>query len=107
MSRMTYEPKPIPTSDVHLSPEIEELIERLAKNTHDVWAQLRLAEGWTYGPRRDDQKKVHPCLVPYEQLPESEKEYDRQTAREALRVIIALGYRIEKDLQSATEEPSL
>jgi RyR domain-containing protein len=93
---MSYEPTPIQTSGVHLSPDIEELIERLAKNTHDVWARGRFAEGWTYGPRRDDQKKFHPCLVAYEQLPESEKEYDRNTAREALRVIIALGFRIEK-----------
>jgi len=69
-------------------------MERLAENTHDVWAAQRIAEGWTYGPSRDEAAKKHPCLVPYEQLPESEKEYDRRTAAEALKVIVTLGYRI-------------
>lgn len=92
----TYRPQPIDTANVELSPEIEELIERLAEHNHDVWAQQRIADGWQYGPRRDDQKKQHPCLVQYEQLPESEKEYDRKTARELLKAMLALGYRIEK-----------
>jgi hypothetical protein len=91
---MEYEPKPIDTSGVHLSQEIRNLTELLARNAHDLWAQLRLAQGWTYGPQRDDGAKKHPCLVPYEELPESEKEYDRRAAMDTLRAIIALGYRI-------------
>jgi hypothetical protein len=55
-----------------------------------------MQDGWTYGPHRDDAKRTHPCLVPYEQLPESEKEYDRVMVNEALKAILALGYRIEK-----------
>jgi ryanodine receptor 2 len=81
---------------VKLTQDILELTELLAKNTHDIWALQRMAKGWRFGPARDDIKKEHPCLIPYEQLPESEKEYDRSTAMETFKAIIALGYRIEK-----------
>jgi len=93
---VSYEPKPIATAAVPLSADLLNLTELLAKNTHEVWAALRRAEGWTHGPKRDDAQKKHPCLIPYEQLPESEKEYDRKAALETLKVILALGYRIEK-----------
>ena len=93
---MTYEPKPIETLKIKLPLEILELTERLAENAHDIWARQRLADGWTYGPQRDDKAKEHPCLVPYSELPESEKEYDRNAATETLKAIMALGYRIEK-----------
>lgn len=76
--------------------EIQSLTELLAKNTHDVWARRRLAEGWRYGPMRDESNKEHPCLVPYEELPESEKEYDRGTVMETIKAILAMGYQIEK-----------
>lgn len=92
---MTYEPQPVDTSKVDLSQSIEALIEQLARNTHEVWALQRIRGGWRYGPQRDDERKLHPCLVPYDELPDSEKEIDRQTARETLKVILALGYRIE------------
>ena len=90
---MDYEPKPIDTAGVQLSREILELTELLARNNHDIWAQKRLADGWTCGPRNDALKQ-NPCLVPYEELPDSEKEYDRQTAIQTLKTIVALGYRI-------------
>ncbi len=93
---MVYKPEPIDTSKVQLSDEIFELTEHLAENAHEVWAQRRMAEGWTYGPRRDEDKKEHPSLVPYKDLPEEEKEYDRSTAMETLKVMLAMGYRIEK-----------
>ena len=64
------------------------------KNNHDVWAQRRFAEGWQHGPRRSDEERTHPDLVPYTQLPEEEKEYDRATVVETLKAILALGYRI-------------
>jgi hypothetical protein len=92
---MTYKPQPIDTSAVQLRPEILELTERLAENAHDIWAAQRLADGWTYGRQRDDAQKKHPCLVPYSDLPDSEKQYDRNAALETLKAIIALGYRIE------------
>ena len=92
-----YEPSPIDTSGVTLTDEIVDLTERLAENTHDLWARQRMAEGWRYGPKRDDTTKEHPDLVPYGDLPDSEKEYDRKTAMETLKAIIALGYRIGKE----------
>ncbi|HVC95279.1 MAG TPA: RyR domain-containing protein [Pirellulales bacterium] len=92
---MEYEPQPINTSQVELPARIEALVEQLAENAHDIWARQRLADGWTFGPKRDDAGKKHPCLVPYGQLPESEKVYDRNAAMESLKAIVALGYRIE------------
>ncbi len=89
-------PVPIETSRIELSDEILQLCERLARNAHDVWADLRLSEGWTWGPQRDDAEKKHPNLVPYEELSESEKEYDRKIVLTTLKAIIALGYRIQK-----------
>ncbi len=91
-----YIPAPVDTSDVELSPDIIDLAEALAQNTHEVWAAGRMNDGWTYGSSRDDASKKHPCLVPYDQLSEGEKEYDRATSLETLRLIIKLGYRIEK-----------
>lgn len=91
-----YTPKPIDTSDVALSKELLELTEKLAENTHDVWAVGRINQGWKYGKERNDDKKETPCLIPYNDLPDSEKEYDRNTALETLRLILKLGYKIEK-----------
>ena len=96
MERKTYIPKPIDTSDIELSEELMELTEEMAKNVHDVWSAGRIAQGWTWGPKRDDEKKENPCLVSYEELPESEKEYDRNTSIETLKVILSLGFKIER-----------
>lgn len=93
---MDYTPKPIDTSAVSLPVELEPLVEQMAKNVHEVWAQKRIEEGWKYGEKRDDELRLHPCLVSYEQLPEIEKEYDRSTALETLKLIIKLGFAIEK-----------
>ena len=93
---LVYKPEPIDTSKVQVNDEILQLTERLAENAHEVWAQRRMAEGWRPGPRRDDAKKEHPSLVPYEDLPEQEKEYDRSTAMETLKVLLSMGYRVEK-----------
>ncbi|MDY4942796.1 MAG: RyR domain-containing protein [Candidatus Limisoma sp.] len=93
---MDYIPKPIDTSAVSLPVELEPLVEQMAKNVHEVWAQKRIEEGWKYGEKRDDELRLHPCLVSYEQLPEIEKEYDRSTALETLKLIIKLGFTIEK-----------
>ena len=91
-----YVPAPRDTSDVRLTAEVSALTEDLAKNTHEVWAAQRVAEGWRYGPCRDEERMEHPGLVPYEDLPDSEKEYDRSTALETLRLILSLGYRISR-----------
>lgn len=97
-----YVPIPVDTSDVALSPELLALSERLAQNTHDVWARGRIKEGWVYGPKRDDGAKTTPCLVPYEDLPDSEKEYDRATALETLKLVLKLGYRIVPGSEKTT-----
>lgn len=91
-----YIPKPIDTSDVILDGEILSLSEALARNTHEVWSENRIKDGWKYGERRDDEARLHPCLVPYDELPEEEKEYDRHTSLEALKLITKLGYKIIK-----------
>ena len=89
-----YTPAPLDTGGVVLPEELNDLAESLAKNVHDVWAQNRIAEGWTYGPVRNDELKQTPCLVSYEDLPEEEKAYDRNTALSTLRFIMTLGYSI-------------
>lgn len=93
---MNYTPKPIDTDDVVLSDELLELSEKLAENTHDVWAAGRVSQGWTYGEERNDEKKTTPCLIPYADLPEEEKEYDRNTALQTLKLIQKLGFKITK-----------
>ena len=96
MGKDTYMPAPLDTSGEMLPEALAPLVEALAKNVHEVWAQSRLSEGWRYGERRDDEAKTHPCLVPYEELPEIEKAYDRNTALGTLRFIQAAGFEIVK-----------
>jgi hypothetical protein len=93
---MSYKPQPIDTSNVHLSEDILELTELIARSVHDHWSLKRFSEGWTYGEKRDDLRKKHPSLISYEELAESEKEYDRTTALQTLMTIVAMGYKIEK-----------
>lgn len=91
-----YIPSPVDTDNVLLPEELMALAEAVSKNVHEVWAQNRMNEGWTYGPVRDDRKRQTPCLVPYEELSEEEKAYDRNTALATLKFIVAQGFRIEK-----------
>ena len=86
-----YNPKPIDTSEVILPDELIALTEKLAENVHDVWAAGRISEGWTYGTEKNTEKKITPALVPYSALPKSEKDYDRNTALETLKLIVKLG----------------
>ena len=92
----TYTPAPLDLSDVTLPESLTELTEAIAENTHEVWSQSRLKEGWTYGPERDDTRLKHPDLLPYSDLPDGEKEYDRATAMNAIKLIVKLGYEIVK-----------
>ena len=91
-----YIPKPVDTQNVELPADLLELTEKIAENVHDIWAEGRIREGWVYGKERNDKEKTTPCLVPYDQLSDSEKAYDRNTALETLKLIVALGYTIEK-----------
>ena len=96
MNKKMYKPQPIDTSDVKLPIELEVLVEEMSKNVHEVWAETRLCQGWTYGEQRNDELKTHPCLIPYEELPEEEKEYDRKTSIGTLKLILKLGFTINK-----------
>ena len=96
MNYKPYSPHPIDTTDVELPDEMKQLVEQLAHNVHENWALGRLNDGWTFGPVRNDELKQHPCLVEYDELPESEKDYDRHTAVETLKLIMKLGWTIEK-----------
>lgn len=91
-----YIPNPADTQSVELPVELLPLVEEMARNVHEVWAKNRMEEGWTYGPVRDDTKKETPCMVAYDELPESEKEYDRATSQETLKLILKLGFAISK-----------
>ena len=96
-NKLDYIPEPMDLSSVDLPESIIQLSERNDENVHEVWAKARIDEGWTYGEKRDDIHKKHPCLVPYDELPEEEKEYDRNTAMNTIKMVKKLGFRIEKE----------
>ena len=97
MNKNNYIPQPVDTTGVVLPEELNALAEEIAKNVHEVWSAGRIQEGWTYGEARDDARKHHPCLVPYEDPTETEKEYDRHTSQETLKLIMKLGFKIVRD----------
>ena len=96
-NKLDYIPEPMDLSLVDLPESLIQLSERIAENVHEVWAKARIDEGWTYGEKREDIHKKHPCLVPYDELPEEEKEYDRNTAMNTIKMVKKLGFRIEKE----------
>ena len=96
MKEKNYIPQPIDTTDVKLPEDLESLVEQMSKNVHEIWAETRISQGWTFGEKRNDDLKTHPCLVPYEELPEEEKAYDRNTSIGTLKLIMKLGFRICK-----------
>ena len=87
-----YEPHPIDLSDVELDKSLDELREAIAENAHEVWAHSRRRDGWSFGPNRDDALKQTPCMVPYSQLPDREKQYDRDMAMQTIKLMRKLGY---------------
>lgn len=91
-----YIPRPIDTSAVQVPEELLQLADVLARNVHETWALERVKQGWKFGPERNDEKKLHPCLIPYDELPESETIFDHNTAMETLKVILGMGYKIVK-----------
>ena len=92
-----YVPNPADTTQVDLPESLLPLVEEMSKNFHEVWAATRMAQGWTYGPERNDAEKKHPCLVPYEELSEEERDYDRNTSQQTIKLILKLGFKISKD----------
>ena len=98
MRNVKYTPQPIDTKDVVLPVELEQLVEQMSKNVHEVWADIRMKQGWIYGEQRNDELKTHPCLIPYEELPEKEKVYDRNTCIDTLKFILKQGFHISREL---------
>ncbi len=96
MKTEKYIPQPIDTTDVRLPEELEQLVEKMSKNVHEVWAETRIKQGWKYGELRNDELKTHPCLIPYEELSEEEREYDRNTSIGTLKLIMKLGFKISR-----------
>lgn len=92
-----YIPNPVDTKSIQISDELKSLVEEMAKNVHEVWVQTRISQGWTYGEERNDAEKKHPCLVPYDELSEEEKTYDRNTSIETIKLILKLGFKITKE----------
>lgn len=92
-----YIPNPVDTKNLDLPRDLEPLVEEMSKNVHEVWAATRISQGWTYGEERNDAEMKHPCLVPYEELSEEEKEYDRNTSIETIKLILKLGFNITRD----------
>ena len=99
----TWQPRPIDTSaeamrrrglGEDLLAETFAAAELLAINVHEEWSLMHIDQGYTYHPRRDDGAKRHPCLVPYNQLSEEDKEWDRVTSQETLKASMMLGYTI-------------
>jgi hypothetical protein len=95
-AKSNYTPAPLDPAAVSLDADLQALVEQLARQAHEAWARTRLADGWRFGPQRDDERKEHPCLIAYDDLPESEKHVDRRTAEQILKSIVALGYRVTK-----------
>lgn len=91
-----YKPSPKDLSEIPLTDEIIKLSNIIAENVHEIWAKARMEEGWRYGELQNEKMKTHPCLIPYNELPESEKAYDRNTALNTLKLLIKLGFKIEK-----------
>ncbi|MBO4488764.1 MAG: Ryanodine receptor Ryr [Bacteroidales bacterium] len=87
-------PITVDTSHVELPEELKAVAEQMAEHVHEVWVAARVAQGWTYGPERNDADKKHPCLIPYAQLPEEEKAYDRETSTETLKFLMVSGFEI-------------
>lgn len=96
MNEKNYLPHPIDITNITLPNELEPLVEQMSKNVHEVWASTRIAQGWKYGKERNDELKTHPCLIPYEELPEEEKVYDRNTSINTLKFILKQGFTITK-----------
>lgn len=95
-NQSNYEPHPLDLDDVEIEPELMELREAIAENAHEVWAKTRKNQGWSYGKERDDAKKFHPDMIPYNLLPESEKEYDRLMAINTIKLVKKLGWELKK-----------
>jgi len=91
-----WQPEPTDTHDVVIPPQVADVMEILSQHAHDTWGRKRIEDRWRYGPTRDDEEKLHPNLVPYDQLTDGEKSYDRELIAETIRLLLKLGFTIER-----------
>ena len=93
-----YNPCPINLDDVELDDNLNDLLEAIAENAHDVWALERIKQGYVYAPENNSDPTKGPLtnkdLRPYSELPESEKDYDRKMATATLKLAQRLGFKI-------------
>ncbi|XP_034937910.1 ryanodine receptor isoform X2 [Chelonus insularis] len=90
-----YKPAPLDLSAITLTPKMEELVDQLAENTHNLWAKERISQGWTYGLNEDSEMRRSPHLVPYPKVDEAIKKANRDTASETVRTLLVYGYMLE------------
>lgn len=100
----TFVPQPLDTSVVRLSPTTKALARRLARNMHNVWCMQKIKDSWSYSKTRDDNAKLHPLLVPFEDLTAEEAKYNMHMASETVKLILLLGFRLEPPSKD-TQEP--
>ncbi|RXN04322.1 ryanodine receptor 1-like protein [Labeo rohita] len=103
LSHTAFTPCPVDTVQIVLPPHLERIREKLAENSHELWAVTRIEQGWTYGLFRDDNKKLHPCLVDFQSLPEPEKNYNLAMSGETLKTLLALGCHVGMGDEKAEE----
>uniref|UniRef100_A0A8C7IRH6 Ryanodine receptor 1 n=1 Tax=Oncorhynchus kisutch TaxID=8019 RepID=A0A8C7IRH6_ONCKI len=103
LTHTSFTPNPVDTAQIVLPPHLEKIREKLAENIHSLWAITRIEQGWTYGIFRDDNKKLHPCLVDFQTLPEPERNYNLQMSGETLKTLLALGCHVGMGDEKAEE----
>ncbi|XP_019717005.1 ryanodine receptor 1b isoform X5 [Hippocampus comes] len=103
LTHTSFTPCPVDTVQIVLPPHLERIREKLAENIHELWAITRIEQGWTYGILRDDNKKLHPCLLDFQSLPEPERNYNLQMSGETLKTLLALGCHVGMGDEKAEE----
>ncbi|XP_047678303.1 ryanodine receptor 1-like isoform X6 [Tachysurus fulvidraco] len=103
LTHTSFTPCPVDTAQIVLPPHLERIREKLAENIHELWSVTRIEQGWTYGAFRDDNKKLHPCLVDFLSLPEPERNYNLQMSGETLKTLLALGCHVGMGDEKAEE----
>ncbi|KAH0998941.1 hypothetical protein HUJ05_009475, partial [Dendroctonus ponderosae] len=90
-----YKPAPLDLSAITLTAKLEELVDQLAENTHNLWAKERIQQAWTYGLNEDPDMLRSPHLVPYNKVDDAIKKANRDTASETVRTLLVYGYVID------------
>ncbi|XP_075257500.1 ryanodine receptor 2-like isoform X3 [Convolutriloba macropyga] len=98
-----YKPAPYDIAIVQLGPVMSKLVELLAENTHNIWAEAKIARSWTHGAQDSASMKRTPLLTEYKNLDPVARKGVRNSAVEAIKLIVVLGYRIEAPIVDVSE----